>query len=80
MRRIAPLSVVVLWLVVTMIDVAGATLAGVTLPDSVQAGGKTLVYSLDTKIRAHDLESHASGLAIVGAAIADRLRRDGLIH
>ena len=45
-----------------------------------EASGKTLVYSLDTKVRAHDLESHASGLAIVGAAIADRLRRDGLIH
>jgi hypothetical protein len=45
-----------------------------------EAAGKTLVYSLDTKIKAHDLESHASGLAIVGAAVADRLRRDGLIH
>ena len=45
-----------------------------------ETGGKTLVYSLDTKIKAHDLESHASGLAIVGAAIADRLRRDGLIR
>ena len=45
-----------------------------------EAAGKTLVYSMDTKVKAHDLESHASGLAIVGAAIADRLRRDGLIH
>lgn len=45
-----------------------------------EARGKTLVYSLDTKVKAHDLESHASGLAIVSASIADRLRRDGLIH
>jgi hypothetical protein len=45
-----------------------------------EAAGKTLVYSLDTRVKAQDLESHASGLAIVSAAVADRLRKDGLIH
>jgi hypothetical protein len=45
-----------------------------------EARGKTLVYQLSTKVKARDLESRASGLAILTAPIADRLRREGLIH
>ncbi len=42
MRKLAP---VVLLVIASMIDLRAATLAGVTLPDSVQAGGKTLVLN-----------------------------------
>ena len=45
-----------------------------------EAGGRTLVYTLTTTIKARELESQASGLAILSAPIADRLRRDGLIR
>lgn len=38
----------------------------------------TMVYKLTTT--AHDLESRASGLAEVSGAIADRLRKDGLVR
>jgi hypothetical protein len=40
--------------------------------------GATMVYKLTTT--AHDLESRAGGLAEVSGAIADRLRKDGLIR
>lgn len=43
-----------------------------------ETGGATLVYEVTTT--AHDLESRAGGLAEVSGAIADRLRRDGLIR
>src|SRR5579884_3375051 len=41
MRNLA----LVIGLLLVGIDLQGATLAGVTLPDSVQAGGKTLVLN-----------------------------------
>jgi hypothetical protein len=40
--------------------------------------GATLVYELTTT--AHDLESRAGGLAEVSGAMADRLRKDGLVR
>ena len=40
--------------------------------------GATMVYKLITT--AHDLESRAGGLAEVSGAIADRLRKDGLVR
>lgn len=43
-----------------------------------ETGGATLVYEMLTT--AHDLESRAGGLAEVSGAIADRLRRDGLVR
>ena len=45
-----------------------------------EARGKTLLYTLTTKVKARDLESQASGRAILAAPIAERLRRDGLVH
>ena len=38
----------------------------------------SLIYSIDTKVR--DLEDSSLGLAAITPAIAERLRRDGLIH
>ncbi|NHA13486.1 hypothetical protein [Thioalkalivibrio sp. XN279] len=43
-----------------------------------ETAGATLVYELVTT--AHDLESRAGGLAEVSGAIADRLRKDGLVR
>jgi hypothetical protein len=43
-----------------------------------ETGGATLVYEMLTT--AHDLESRAGGLAEVSGAIADRLRKDGLVR
>lgn len=43
-----------------------------------ETNGKTVVYTLDTKIK--DTESRDAALHDVAAAIADRLRREGLIH
>lgn len=45
MRRIVRILAVALALVASMVEVKAASLAGVTLPDSVQAGGKTLVLN-----------------------------------
>ena len=43
-----------------------------------ETAGATMVYELVTT--AHDLESRAGGLAEVSGAIADRLRKDGLVR
>ena len=43
-----------------------------------ETGGATMVYSLNTT--AHDLDSRAGGLAEISAAIAERLRKDGLVR
>jgi len=42
--------------------------------------GNSLIDTLTTKVEARDVESRASGLAIVAAPIAQRLRRDRLIQ
>jgi hypothetical protein len=45
MRKIALLSAVLSIVAASIMDLHAATLAGVTLPDSVQAGGKALVLN-----------------------------------
>lgn len=45
MRKFALLSAVLALVAASLIDVRAASLAGVALPDSVQAGGKTLILN-----------------------------------
>jgi hypothetical protein len=40
----------------------------------------TLLYSLDTKAKTDDMQSTSSSIDTITALIADRLRRDGVIH
>jgi hypothetical protein len=42
--------------------------------------GATLIYTVDTKAKSEDIDSSSTGIESITALIADRLRRDGLIH
>jgi hypothetical protein len=44
------------------------------------AGDATLIYSMDIKAKSSDIESTGSAIDTVTAAIADQLRKQGLIH
>jgi hypothetical protein len=42
--------------------------------------GATLVYTVDTQAKSENIQSSSSGIETITALIADRLRRDGVIH
>jgi hypothetical protein len=44
------------------------------------AHGATLIYTMDTIAKSGDVQSTSSGIESITSQIADRLRRDGLIH
>ena len=53
----------------------------VTLQSKVfETHSATLVYTMDTEAKSKDIESGSSAALGVAAPMADRLRRDGLIH
>ena len=44
------------------------------------AGDATLIYSMDIKAKSSDVESTGSAIDTITSAIADKLRKQGLIH
>jgi hypothetical protein len=45
-----------------------------------EAPGATLIYTVDTQAKSDDIQSSSSSIDTITALIADRMRRDGLIH
>ena len=45
-----------------------------------EANDATLIYTMDTEAKSEDIQSSSTGVDNLTALIADRLRRDGVIH